>query len=431
MKKILLFVLLLIPFIVKAEGTCDSTSVKIESIETIEKSDYIEEVNKSSASGNEVNLDLKVNNVGDNIKYKLVLKNTAEDDYEIDKSSLNLSTDYLNYELVTEDNSNIVKAGEEKVVYLIVKYANAVPVSSYSGDNFSDTKNVVINLSNQDKGIVKAIEENPYTSTGIILVIVAVVSGLVLLCIKKAKVRKYMVLVMPVLLLIPCYAHAICKCEIKVESKVNYIKPFTGTVYRNNDDYVINGDSILKHTVTGWCFYDELDQIFSEHCGNYGYIFLDKEKCEEKVFNYRHYICKEFEYNIGLTDYSLSKLTDYDYYLKHDVVDNIVTKSYACYYKDGQEVCLLDNTNDDFYNRNKEILNNAYNGSQCSMEYDGANSDIRYDCYTDVVDEIYYMQYGDIDGNINASKNNIHTCALSCSVNKDGVSTCRRELCIS
>lgn len=60
--------------------------------------------------------------VGDNIKYKFVIKNDSLEDYEIDKTSLNINSDYINYSFETNDNSNIVRANSSKNVTLIVEY---------------------------------------------------------------------------------------------------------------------------------------------------------------------------------------------------------------------------------------------------------------------------------------------------------------------
>ena len=415
MRKIIFLFILIIPFMIKAEGTCDSTSVKIESIEISEKGNYIEEVNKSTASSNEVNLDLKVNNVGDSIKYKLVLKNTAEDDYEIDKSSLNLSTDYLGYELVTEDNSNIVKAGEEKVVYLVVKYANAVPESSYSNGNFSDTKNVVINLSNQEKDLVKAITDNPYTSTGIILVIVLIVSVLVILSIKKVKVRKYMVLVIPVLLLIPCYAHAICKCEIKVESKVNYVQPFNGIIYSLTRKPSLNGYNILPYDKDVWCVYNDEEDYVSCDGGiiNDRFDYYEtEEECLSAIDKHivdDSFYCDKGRINTGFEYTDNKEDINEVYYLKYDIVDNIIKNTYTCFVKDDNEYCLKYG---DTYENNKGVLDSYFD--HCET-YDDT-----YLCFS----------FSDRRGYINTDEIFMgEYCGSGCIIDKNGKAWCAMSEC--
>ena len=111
MKKLLLPILLFmmfIPFYVNAE-TCDTDKISISSIIVENKSDNVEEVEEATASGKNINLNLSMSNVGDNIEYKIVVKNDSNEDYEIDKTRLKLNSDYINYSFETDDNSYIVK----------------------------------------------------------------------------------------------------------------------------------------------------------------------------------------------------------------------------------------------------------------------------------------------------------------------------------
>ena len=122
MKKLLLAILLLlifIPFYVNAE-TCDTDKITISSITVESKSDNVEELEEAKASDKNINLNLSMSNLGDNIKYKIVVKNDSNEDYELDKNSFNLSSDYIEYTLDSEDDTSIVKANSSKVVYLKV-----------------------------------------------------------------------------------------------------------------------------------------------------------------------------------------------------------------------------------------------------------------------------------------------------------------------
>ena len=97
MKKLLLAILLLlifIPFYVNAE-TCDTDKITISSITVESKSDNVEELEEAKASDKNINLNLSMSNLGDNIKYKIVVKNDSNEDYELDKNSFNLSSDYI------------------------------------------------------------------------------------------------------------------------------------------------------------------------------------------------------------------------------------------------------------------------------------------------------------------------------------------------
>ena len=122
MKKFILPILLFlmfIPYIVNAE-TCDTDKITIKNIAIESKSDNVEELSQATASGKNINLNLSMSEVGDNIEYKFVVKNDSNEDYELDKTSLNLNSDYINYLFETEDNSNVVKANSSKTVTLRV-----------------------------------------------------------------------------------------------------------------------------------------------------------------------------------------------------------------------------------------------------------------------------------------------------------------------
>ena len=123
MKKIMFYIcLLFMPFFVLAEDTCNQDDIKIESIVLDSSNGNIEETSNPNTDNNQVNLGLKMNVIDDSITYKIVITNTSNQDYTFDKNSL--STDYVNYAITYEDGSDIVKAGESKVIFLTVNYSN-------------------------------------------------------------------------------------------------------------------------------------------------------------------------------------------------------------------------------------------------------------------------------------------------------------------
>ena len=99
MKKIILPILLFllfIPLYVNAEA-CDTDKITISSITLEDKSDGVEELDKATANGKNINLNLSMSEVGDSIEYKFIVKNNSNEDYELDKTSLKLNSDYINY----------------------------------------------------------------------------------------------------------------------------------------------------------------------------------------------------------------------------------------------------------------------------------------------------------------------------------------------
>ena len=153
MKKYLLPIilfLLFIPLVVKAK-TCDTNKITIESISLEDKSEDVIIQSEATASGRNINVELTMSELGDYADYNLVVKNESNEDYELDESSFNISSEYINYSLSTEDNSNIVKANTSKTVTLRIEYKNIVPNDAFENRVYSVHKTMTFNLLNDQK----------------------------------------------------------------------------------------------------------------------------------------------------------------------------------------------------------------------------------------------------------------------------------------
>ena len=168
MKKILLFIILLIPFFVYAEDSCNKNDIQIESITLEETQGNVEETTTPTTTNNQVNLGLKMNVIDDTITYKLVIKNTSNQDYTFDKNSL--STKYLNYGINYEDNSDIVKAGESKTIYLTVNYSNNPSTETLSGMQYFDvsTTTNIMNFLSFNQALERVDELSKWNTSNII-----------------------------------------------------------------------------------------------------------------------------------------------------------------------------------------------------------------------------------------------------------------------
>ena len=154
--KILLFILLFIPFFVRAE-TCNTDSLTIKSI-TLDndKTIGVEEKTIASINDNNILLDLSISSLGDKAEYLIIIRNDSNEDYELN-DQINNDSDYIEYSIETPDNSNIVNANSEKEVLLKVEYKNEVPDSSFIDGNYSDNKTIAFNLINDtNQGIMIA-----------------------------------------------------------------------------------------------------------------------------------------------------------------------------------------------------------------------------------------------------------------------------------
>ncbi len=249
MKKIILLIILLFPFGVLAD-TCNSSNISISNISLLEKSDNVNEVVDAIATDKNINIDLTMFQVGDNIKYKIELKNESNEDYEMDKNSLNSISDYFKYSLESEDDSNVIKANSNKTLYLNLEYINKVPEDVFISPVYNDINNIVVGLSTESTSSIQKILENPKTgvySYAFLLFIIVPIGVISYILIKKKKYSKFMMILAIGSLVIPYVAFAKCKCELNIKSNIAISKrePFLYDYYYENggvtiDYYLLN-----------------------------------------------------------------------------------------------------------------------------------------------------------------------------------------------
>lgn len=235
-----------IPFIVNAES-CDSSSITIDSIEIENITGNVEEMAAASVSGKKINLDLKLYNPGDSIEYTLEIKNTSEDDFYLDEDSLKQNTDYLEYEFIYDDNSNIIKAQETKTIKLRVEYKNEISQEQLTNNSFVDTNTLTLKISKNESDFISNIINNPETGNKVIPVfIVFLIVFFVFLKTLKIKMpSKYLILIIGITYLIPLVATALCSCDIEVEAKIEIgLPPEEATYYYGGLSRIKIGDEI-------------------------------------------------------------------------------------------------------------------------------------------------------------------------------------------
>ena len=169
MKKIELIIsififFMFIPFIVNAK-TCDTDKISIESVKIEEKTDGVEENKEASFNDKDVNLNLSLTKEGDSIKYKIIVKNNSKDDYLLDKNYLNINSEYIDYSLESDDNSNIVKAESQKQMFLNIKYKKRIPNEAFKSGKYNENKTMPLSLSTKSINNKPNVLKNPNTKT--------------------------------------------------------------------------------------------------------------------------------------------------------------------------------------------------------------------------------------------------------------------------
>ena len=224
MKKIFFSLLMIISVLsiinVKAE-TCDPDKISIESISVEGKNDNTEEVEAASSEGKNIKLNLSMSEVGDNIKYKIVVKNASNKDYKLDEKSLNVESEYIDYKFETEDKNYVVKANTSKVVYLNVEYKKEIPSEAMENDTYKNNKTIALKVIDNDI-------TNPKTQRSIIIfsIIAILIVSTITISIKKKKYAKPMLFLIGLLLPITAYAMCEANIEIELQLKIASCVPF-------------------------------------------------------------------------------------------------------------------------------------------------------------------------------------------------------------
>ncbi len=216
MKKYLLFILfLLIPFMVKAQD------VKIKEVELVDKTDGIEAEEKPEFENLKINFNLNFSKVDEFVKYKVIVENSADKDYEIDDTTSFSDGEYIKYEF-SYDGEKIVKSKGTKEFFITISYNKRVPLSEYVDGKFKEKNSMTINLSNETE------EKNPYTATlPYIVVILSIIS--IILFVIAFKMKRSLMLTMAILFFMPAVIFALEKISIAIEANIE-IEPRVETM---------------------------------------------------------------------------------------------------------------------------------------------------------------------------------------------------------
>ena len=341
---IILFCLFFIPYIVKAE-TCEIDKIKLDSITIDNKSDNITELDTATINNKNINLNLSMSEIGDNITYKIIVKNDSDEDYELDNNSLIIDSDYIDYSFQFEDNINIIKANSNKIILLKVEYKNMVPEESFISGSFNDNKTIKLNFSTNNTTNIQDLIKNPNTGNLYLLIIVLLFIITLLTILKKPKHTKYIILIIGTTIIIPICVQALCKCDIEIESKIRIDKPVEEDVlYLYGRIYNVSiGDSI---NIT------KLDNpaLIEQYGDNLYYT-------EEGT------IISSFEDYINNDIFSIDPIL-----FKYKIKDNIITEISIEYLLNNTKYSLVYNPSN--YESNKQILNNSLGENNCSLNND-------------------------------------------------------------
>ena len=147
MKKIkyLFFAILLSIFLFPNVYAKDSVYIKSITLDSSSNNTSIND--KPTFSGLNMNFDLGFKEVGDYAKYKVVIRNDSNTDYNISEDTSFNTSDYIKY---TYEVENKLKAKSESIVYVTVKYNKKVDSSLLVNGKYIENNKAVVQLANKD-----------------------------------------------------------------------------------------------------------------------------------------------------------------------------------------------------------------------------------------------------------------------------------------
>ena len=361
MKKIILsflIIMMILPYYVNAEN-CDPNKISISSITIENKLNKAEEIETATINGKKIYLNLSMLEVGDSIKYRIIVKNDSNEDYELEKNSLNINSDYIKYTFASEDKSNIVKAKSRKEILLNVEYYNEVPSENFESGTFNDKKRMKINLSTEKSDNIIDTLKNPKTGIQLYIVIlffVLLIGITAYISLRKKKYTMLIILLVGISIITPISINAICNSGIIIESNVQIKNnTFTGTLYRYNNIKLKNGSSISGYLLKG-------SDAFRS------FLFNSKEECDANVINDE--VCEKVQGSIlSYPGFTIDKETlNKNVFLRHNVVNNIIKSTTICYLDNIDEYCMQGGDNGNSFSLNEQVIRNFnHHNSSCVM----------------------------------------------------------------
>ena len=147
------------------------------------------------------------------------------------------------------------------------------------------------------------------------------------------------------------------------------VTTFTGTVYRHNTNRVHNGDNI-NDSGTVWVLANP--SIGGEYADEYN----TEAECQtgyEGKNSPSGYGCQTREIGLGNHTEDASTLNK-SYYLKHDVVEDVITNSYVCFVYNNTEHCMKGADNGASFAVNTQIIKDFQTFNNLgAFKYNGGN----------------------------------------------------------
>ncbi len=192
-------------------------NIYIKSLEIDDLSINAIEKTEPMFDGNVVNFDLEFREVGDYIKYKVVVHNSTNKEYYIKENTGFSDSNSIIYKYLAESS---IRANSDSVIYLVISYDNEVNNDLFVENKYGETNKAILELVD-DKGVVI---KNPKTGNGSFIVIgllfLLIISCLVLFIMNKKGInRSTFIFIICIINFIPLLVSA--KDLLMVELNIN------------------------------------------------------------------------------------------------------------------------------------------------------------------------------------------------------------------
>lgn len=272
-KIILIFLIISTLFITKinAEETITIESIELDYITTnaIEKSSPV-------IDGLSINLDVQFREVNNYIKYKLLIKNNTNEEYELKEDTSFLNNENITYKYYKEGK---IKPNSENIIYLVVSYNQEVEESKFVENKYTEENKAILEIVDDSGEIIKNPKTGNDNITFIILSIVLVISCIVLFTMKKKDLNNVtFIFIMLLINCIPLIVNATQLFKLNLNVNVEITK---------NGYHVIYAPAMYSDEVINIKLLEDYE-IIDNKCHNI-YMNGQKEKasyviCEKPVF---------------------------------------------------------------------------------------------------------------------------------------------------
>jgi len=211
-------------------------SVEIKSLELDSKSNNTIIKSEPTFSGLEMNFDLSFKTIGDFAKYKVVIKNNTDVDYNISEDTSFNESEYMTYKYEVSDS---LKANGETIVYITITYSKEVDSSKLTDNKYIESNKAIVQLLDSNGQTINVPDtlKNPNTGDNMVMLVIIIllcISITSLLLLNRKKGIKYMSLAIAIgLCAIPALVYAVetIKLTINVSIEISESYPVNYIIY--------------------------------------------------------------------------------------------------------------------------------------------------------------------------------------------------------